>query len=304
LRALVLAPGPVRGAATAALQRRLRTGSEPARLRLAQYPDCRGVHGPRAGTRRRRRARGPLPFHRPRGRNGQPAPAAAAGAGALPPVAARARRVPAQREGLVLDHPLRSRSRGRQPRAAAGQFRMGGTGGRIQHSRGLRGAVAGAPQPRGRGLAAYQRRPVDRRHGHHGAAGTIGRVTPPHVKEFHMKTLGKVALATALAGLMAPAIAQETIGTMQVNGSVSTSMGGDFIPAASGEAIQAGERIMVGEGSSASISFTNGAVVEYTTPGVYTVQMPATVATTVAGNTALTPAEMTFIGFAGLVAAS
>jgi len=119
-----------------------------------------------------------------------------------------------------------------------------------------------------------------------------------------MKTLGKVALATALAGLMAPAIAQETIGTMQVNGSVSTSMGGDFMPAASGESIQAGERIMVGEGSSASISFTNGAVVNYTTPGVYTVQMPAAVGTTVAGSTALTPAEMTFIGFAGLVAAS
>lgn len=119
-----------------------------------------------------------------------------------------------------------------------------------------------------------------------------------------MNIPGKTALAIVLAGLMAPALAQETIGTMQVNGSVSTSTGGDFVPAASGEAIQAGERIMVGEGSSASIRFSNGAVVDYTTPGVYTVQMPATAGTTTTGSTALTPAEMGFIGFAGVVAAS
>ena len=119
-----------------------------------------------------------------------------------------------------------------------------------------------------------------------------------------MKTLGKVALATALAGLMSPAFAQETIGTMSVNGSVSTSMGGDFIPAASGEAIQAGERVMIGEGSSAQISFTNGAVVNYTAPGVYSIQMPPVAGVVSESPGVLTPAEMGFIGFAAVIAAA
>jgi len=122
-----------------------------------------------------------------------------------------------------------------------------------------------------------------------------------------MKTMLRAATAAALLGVasLAPALAQDTIGTLQVNGTVMTSTGGEFVPAASGEAIQAGERLMVGEGSSASISFSNGAVVEYTAPGVYTIQMPALVGTTGAGAPAtLTPAELTFIGFAGVVAAT
>lgn len=120
-----------------------------------------------------------------------------------------------------------------------------------------------------------------------------------------MKTKLRLAAAAAILGAAAfvPALAQETIGTMQVNGTVMTSTGGEFAPAASGEAIQAGERIMVGEGSSATISFSNGAVVEYTAPGVYSIQMPAATMTA-AGSAALTPAELGFIGFAGVVAAS
>ena len=122
-----------------------------------------------------------------------------------------------------------------------------------------------------------------------------------------MKTMLRAATAAALLGAasLAPALAQETIGTMQVNGTVMTSTGGEFVPAASGEAIQAGERIMVGEGSSASISFANGAVVEYTAPGVYTIQMPAVAGTAGAGAAGtLTSAEYGLIGFAGVVAAT
>ena len=122
-----------------------------------------------------------------------------------------------------------------------------------------------------------------------------------------MKTMLRVATAAALLGAasLAPAFAQETIGTMQVNGTVMTSDGGEFVGASSGEAIQAGERIMVGEGSSASISFVNGAVVNYTAPGVYTIQLPA-VAT---GATATTlgeavSANIGFVAFAGVIAAA
>lgn len=122
-----------------------------------------------------------------------------------------------------------------------------------------------------------------------------------------MKTMLRIATAAALLGAasLAPAFAQETIGTMQVNGTVMTSDGGEFVGASSGEAIQAGERIMVGEGSSASISFVNGAVVNYTAPGVYTIQLP-TVAT---GATATTLGQAIadnagFVAFAGVIAAA
>lgn len=90
-----------------------------------------------------------------------------------------------------------------------------------------------------------------------------------------MKTFAKAVLATAIAALAMPAFAQDTIGTLTVTqGTVMTSTGGEFASASSGEGIQAGERIMVSEGGSASITFTNGAVVNYSAPGVYTVQMP------------------------------
>jgi hypothetical protein len=54
-----------------------------------------------------------------------------------------------------------------------------------------------------------------------------------------------------------------------------TSTGGEFASASSGEGVQAGERLMVSEGGSATVDFTNGAVVNYTAPGVYTVNLPA-----------------------------
>ncbi|MDQ2702456.1 MAG: hypothetical protein M3Y70_06485 [Pseudomonadota bacterium] len=91
-----------------------------------------------------------------------------------------------------------------------------------------------------------------------------------------MKTLAKVVLASTIA-LALPAFAQETIGTLTVNsGTVMTSTGGEFASAGSGEAIQTGEQVMLGENSSASITFSNGAVVNYTAPGVYTISgLPA-----------------------------
>lgn len=90
-----------------------------------------------------------------------------------------------------------------------------------------------------------------------------------------MKTLTKLALATAVAALSLPAFAQQTIGTLTVNsGTVMTSEGGEFASASTGSSIQAGERLMVSENSSASVTFTNGTVVNYTAPGVYTITMP------------------------------
>src|SRR5690606_33066295 len=90
-----------------------------------------------------------------------------------------------------------------------------------------------------------------------------------------MKTSLRIALAAGLLAVMAmlPAFAQAGMGTLQVNGTVMTSTGGEFVPASDGQAIAEGTRLMVSEGSSASITFPNGAVVNFTEPGVYTINM-------------------------------
>jgi hypothetical protein len=63
-----------------------------------------------------------------------------------------------------------------------------------------------------------------------------------------------------------------------------TSTGGEFASASSGAGIESGERLMVSEGGSATVNFTNGAVVNYTAPGVYTVTVPAPAAVATAGS--------------------
>ena len=86
-----------------------------------------------------------------------------------------------------------------------------------------------------------------------------------------MKSPIRFALALVAASLFAPAQAQEVIGTLTVNqGTVMTSTGGEFASATTGEAIQAGEQIMVSEGGSASVTFNNGVVTNLTT-GVHTI---------------------------------
>ena len=94
-----------------------------------------------------------------------------------------------------------------------------------------------------------------------------------------------LAAITLIAPAFAPAYAQESIGTLQVQGQVMTSTGGEFAAAASGEPVVAGERIMVGEGSQATVQLSNGKVLTYTQPGVYTVQLPAAAAATAATAT-------------------
>src|SRR5690606_14697945 len=69
--------------------------------------------------------------------------------------------------------------------------------------------------------------------------------------------------------------------------------------ATTGEAIQAGEQIMVSEGGSASVTFSNGVVVNYTTPGVYTISsIPAAAAGAGAVGTA---GGMSTVATAGMI---
>ena len=87
-----------------------------------------------------------------------------------------------------------------------------------------------------------------------------------------MKSPLRLALALAAAAVFSPAIAQEVIGTLTINqGTVMTSTGGEFASATTGEAIQVGEQIMVAEGASASVTFSNGVVTDFAVPGVHTI---------------------------------
>lgn len=86
--------------------------------------------------------------------------------------------------------------------------------------------------------------------------------------------LALAAIALTVAPAFAPALAQETVGTLQVEGLVMTSTGNSFAPAASGDTVVAGQRILVGEGGSATLRMADGSVLRYTEPGTYTVQAP------------------------------
>lgn len=54
-------------------------------------------------------------------------------------------------------------------------------------------------------------------------------------------------------------------------GEVKVSTGGDFVAANSGTQVGVGHRLMLGEGARATLTYASGCRVEYTRPGVYTV---------------------------------
>ena len=93
-----------------------------------------------------------------------------------------------------------------------------------------------------------------------------------------MKTLLRAFAVTALVAAMAyPAHAQDKEhGILTVSrGTVMTSDGGEFNPATTGQIVQVGNRIMVGEGAMASVNYPGCTSVSFTKPGVYTINEPA-----------------------------
>lgn len=91
-----------------------------------------------------------------------------------------------------------------------------------------------------------------------------------------MKKLHQIALASVIAFASLPVLAQDgAIGTLtNVNGTVMTSNGGEFVSASANTPVAAGDQLMIGQDSSASITYTNGAVTNFTAPGTYTVNLP------------------------------
>lgn len=80
------------------------------------------------------------------------------------------------------------------------------------------------------------------------------------------------ALLAASVAFAAPAFAQDQNVTLQIDsGSVMASNGGDYASASNGQALASGQKIMVNEGSSATLVYGNGCKMALSQPGVYTV---------------------------------
>lgn len=129
-----------------------------------------------------------------------------------------------------------------------------------------------------------------------------------------MNAMIRTLLAAALlaTAALSPAMAQDpatdTVGTLHVNSGqimVSTN-GGDFVTVSGDTAIHVGDRIQVGTSSDANLTYNNGYVLHYVSPGVYEVQM-APVGTAVAGGAATAGSVVTtsaiVLGVAALAAA-
>jgi hypothetical protein len=130
-----------------------------------------------------------------------------------------------------------------------------------------------------------------------------------------MKTLLRSIAATALVAGMAFSLhAQEkSIGMLTVGqGTVMTSTGGEFNPATTGQMVNVGDRIMIAEGSTASVAYPGCTTVRFTEPGVYTINEPAAcrenndedseTADEAAGDSSVIASNAAFITFEALIA--
>lgn len=77
-----------------------------------------------------------------------------------------------------------------------------------------------------------------------------------------------LAVITLLA---APAAAQRLNATLRIHGEVMVSTGDDFRDAIDGQPILPGQRIMVGEGASATVQFSRDCRRTYNQAGVFTI---------------------------------
>jgi hypothetical protein len=81
--------------------------------------------------------------------------------------------------------------------------------------------------------------------------------------------------AILLLGVFLPAMGQNVVASLQVRGDVRVAAWDDFVPAIDRQPVTAGQRIMVGENSSAIVRYGVDCSRTYSDPGVYTVG-PAT----------------------------
>ena len=88
-----------------------------------------------------------------------------------------------------------------------------------------------------------------------------------------MTKLASLLIASLALTASANALAADADATLLVDrGSVMTSQGGEFATAQSGQLLATGDRLMVTEGSAATVVYANDCRREYATPGVYVIE--------------------------------
>lgn len=75
-----------------------------------------------------------------------------------------------------------------------------------------------------------------------------------------------LVLATAF-----PALAQDVTATLRIHGQVMVSAGGDFVSARDGQPVLAGQRILVGDGASATVEYARDCTRSFDTAGVHVI---------------------------------
>lgn len=86
-----------------------------------------------------------------------------------------------------------------------------------------------------------------------------------------MKQLLPYVMLTALAA-SAPAFSADGVATLRAqSGTVQSSRGGDFVAVQPGGAFRTGDRLMVGENSSATLVYDNKCQMTFSNPGIYTI---------------------------------
>jgi hypothetical protein len=78
--------------------------------------------------------------------------------------------------------------------------------------------------------------------------------------------VGFLFLATAF-----PALAQDVTATLRIHGQVMVSAGGDFVGARDGQPVLAGQRILVGDGASATVEYVRDCTRSFDTAGVHVI---------------------------------
>lgn len=106
-----------------------------------------------------------------------------------------------------------------------------------------------------------------------------------------LRRLTFAAIAASAALLSAPVFAQDSAATLRVDiGSAMVSNGGEFVSAPSGTQVPAGSRVMLAEGSQATLVYPNGCTQALAAAGVYDV--PATCVAVAGGSAAATGVDV------------
>ena len=106
-----------------------------------------------------------------------------------------------------------------------------------------------------------------------------------------LRSLTFAAIAASAALLSAPVFAQDSAATLRVDiGSAMVSNGGEFVSAPSGTQVPAGSRVMLAEGSQATLVYPNGCTQPLAAAGVYGV--PATCVAAAGSSAAATGVDV------------